>query len=753
MNLAPVGRARSGRTMAPKAKKATEAVEKVETDEIYNALMFLANEFEEDNAPLQAVRCYEALCLKEVTLLPVPEARARVRLATLLLQYTDNVHKAKQHLEQCMLLLKNTHGYEKLKCQVFSGLARCYRLFGRETRRSWLNACTSGLDLATEAVKKYPEETSDWVTWQLHFVMDRADLFMVDCEFHAAERELTAGAELAKEAEMHEIAVAFALARLQRAIAQRASDEGVGAGEAACAAAAEEAVTELEEKEGEDAAAPARLHLRVLRMLGNLSAGNVQATADEPKFVARLIESIENKTDEELEEEHTYRWLPIRATIALAKLITGESLRPLGKFTEARRNLEAAVDQCDAACKFLGVMPEGGDADARAIVEQEQLMAEMRASTEKAASPSTKKSTRGKTKGKRPRDGKKAGTETETPEEDQPPLPPKRLWCGSEVDLAPRTAADARPYLYIRMLALQGLVGADLTSTKLSLAAARTEQMRAMVETYPRTLRGFASVADYAEGQVLHSLGKYKEAAARFAAASAAAAAFGPDSMKDIASVCGGLSELTEGSPEGISRALDLVRPVLKRHETMQAAAAGNADEKTGEKDASALPNFAHQAAALFVSGYATIVKGDPSQEAKPKLSKALKLAHTQCCNHQLVAQSLALIGTIVLDTRGGDLSQSLDMLQSSFTLSKAQEDMPAQLGCLDSLLRLHRIRGSDEEEQDALMSYHRRKASAYESLVKAALVDEDRLARITAGGIHLDREMDEMEIDEELED
>ena len=72
----------------------------------------------------------------------------------------------------------------------------------------------------------------------------------------------------------------------------------------------------------------------------------------------------------------------------------------------------------------------------------------------------------------------------------------------------------------------------------------------------------------------------------------------------------------------------------------------GNADEKTGEKDASALPNFAHQAAALFVSGYATIVKGDPSQEAKPKLSKALKLAHTQCCNHQLVAQSLALIGT-----------------------------------------------------------------------------------------------------------
>ena len=67
----------------------------------------------------------------------------------------------------------------------------------------------------------------------------------------------------------------------------------------------------------------------------------------------------------------------------------------------------------------------------------------------------------------------------------------------------------------------------------------------------PRTLRGYASVADHAEGQVLHSLGKYEEAAARFAAAAAAAESFGPDAMRDIAAVCGALSELAEGSPGG----------------------------------------------------------------------------------------------------------------------------------------------------------------------------------------------------------
>ena len=46
-------------------------------------------------------------------------------------------------------------------------------------------------------------------------------------------------------------------------------------------------------------------------------------------------------------------------------------------------------------------------------------------------------------------------------------------------------------------------------------------------------------------------------------------------------------------------------------------------------------------------------------------------------------------------------------------------------------------------------MSYHRRKASAYQSLVRAALEDEERLARITNGGIHLD-DAEEMEVDED---
>jgi MAternally-affected-uncoordination protein len=281
----------------------------------------------------------------------------------------------------------------------------------------------------------------------------------------------------------------------------------------------------------------------------------------------------------------------------------------------------------------------------------------------------------------------------------------------------------------MRMLALQSLVGIDLTSTKMDEAAARAEKMRATVEAYPRALRRCAAAADIAEGQVLHSVGQEAEAAVRFAAAAETAEAFGAPATRDLACVCGALSELADGSPEAVSRALNLVRPVMQRHDDAAAAASAAADE-------AAAPNYAYQAAALFVSGYAALRQGGASQEAKPKLSRALKLAHSQCCNHQLVAQSLSLIGTVVLDTRGGDLGQSLDMLQSSFTLSKAQEDMPAQLGCLGGLLRLHRLRGSPEEEQSALTSYRRRKLSAYDALVAAAAEDEARLVRIAAGGL-----------------
>ena len=700
-----------------------------EAQETADALMFMADEFVRDDCPLQAVKCYEAICDKNnLTILPLPEARARLALARLLLEHTDNVHRAKMHLETTQMLLRSVHGHESLKCRTFSGLSKCYRLMGPDLRRQQTDATQKGLDLSRVAAKKCPaREREAWRAWQFHFLLEKADLKMAQGDFRLARKTLAEGAAAADDAGDALAACAFALAQLQRAIAQRIAGAGAGSGERAALDAADKAVGALEAQEGAEKCAAVKLHHRVLRLLARLAAGNVGAAAGDPAEIKALLEqtATENfsaardqaargkengpgrgvkrkdarsaKDEDDAKKSDGYFWLPSPATRALARLLCAEAARPTGQFKDARLELEAVVTECDEALVELGVLPEGGDA--RAAREAEE---------------------------RAPASGKKNGGGASSPGAARRP---SRQWAGSEADLAPRVASDATPYLTLRMLALQSLVGVDLTSTKIDEAAARAEKMRATVEAYPRALRRCAAAADMAEGQVLHSVGQEAEAAVRFAAAAETAEAFGAPATRDLACVCGALSELADGSPEAVSRALNLVRPVTRRHEDAAAAASAAADE-------AAAPNYAYQAAALFVSGYAALRQGGASQEAKPKLSRALKLAHSQCCNHQLVAQSLSLIGTVVLDTRGGDLGQSLDMLQSSFTLSKAQEDMPAQLGCLGGLLRLHRLRGSPEEEQSALTSYRRRKLSAYDALVAAAAEDEARLVRIAAGGL-----------------
>ena len=66
------------------------AVAPDDVQETVNALMHMAREFEEDECPLQAVKCYEAICNKNhLTVLPLPEARARVALSRLRLAVRD----------------------------------------------------------------------------------------------------------------------------------------------------------------------------------------------------------------------------------------------------------------------------------------------------------------------------------------------------------------------------------------------------------------------------------------------------------------------------------------------------------------------------------------------------------------------------------------------------------------------------------------------------------------------------------------
>ena len=96
---------------------------------------------------------------------------------------------------------------------------------------------------------------------------------------------------------------------------------------------------------------------------------------------------------------------------------------------------------------------------------------------------------------------------------------------------------------------------------------------------------------------------------------------------------------------------------------------------------------------------------------------------------------SLRLIAGIVIETTKTDISQSLDMVQSSFTLSKAQEDLPSQLASLVDLIKIHEIQeqqGLAEEGQTAvLVDYEVRKRKQYEDKFTALSADEEAIERL----------------------
>lgn len=71
---------------------------------IAEGLWQLAEENEKAGRIAPAVKCLEAICQSQVSFLPVIEVKTRLRIASLLLEHTDNVPQAKAHLERAVRL-------------------------------------------------------------------------------------------------------------------------------------------------------------------------------------------------------------------------------------------------------------------------------------------------------------------------------------------------------------------------------------------------------------------------------------------------------------------------------------------------------------------------------------------------------------------------------------------------------------------------------------------------------------------------
>eukprot|EP00899_Mesostigma_viride_P014046 jgi/Mesvir1/22642/Mv14077-RA.1 len=97
----------------------------------------------------KSVKCLEAICQSSASFLPLVEVKARVKVASLLLQHTDCIQEARQHLERAQVLLKQLPSQLPLRCHTHVQLARCYAMLGQA--RLERQALKAGLAAVTEA--------------------------------------------------------------------------------------------------------------------------------------------------------------------------------------------------------------------------------------------------------------------------------------------------------------------------------------------------------------------------------------------------------------------------------------------------------------------------------------------------------------------------------------------------------------------------------------------------------------------------
>jgi MAternally-affected-uncoordination protein len=629
----------------------------------------LAEECEDANDALGAIKALETLIANAKTkakCLPQIEARCRVKCASLLLKHTDNAHHAKTHLEAAQVLLKPLKRCEELRVHGLSLLGRTYKMMGNNYRRQRFSATQRGLQMAIGMRERAPEDAR-WTMWTFHYYLEHADACMVEEDWAGCENYLDAGLKVVRSIHKEtgsKMEVLFAIAQLQRALAQRAS----GSEEHhvyAAAKSADEAMTKmLSEIKAPEDTARLRFHYYVTRTLGKLMEGDPLAAKNDPSKFKSLMDEVRHANTE------AYRWLPDPAAFALAKYLSAEVVRPGGDLKRSMVYLTEAKDLVDKELHALGVLPQGGDAPV---------------------------------------------VKTEEDEDDDDDT--ERLWVTCEEEMQFRVAQDAKSYLYLRVLILESIVSVALTSFKYDMALDVACQMMDMIETYPQTLSLFASHVEMVAGHAMFALGKYKEASARFARSASLAST---PSWRDIGTLCSALALTCCEEEDSASRALELVKPVVRSHKEQKSTSVLN------------------QAFALFTSGCALREQGR-LDDARNHLGRALKKTYDQSGNNQLLASCLRLICGI--DSAS---DETKGMAESAFGLSKMQEDLPNQVAALIDLNRIYTAVPPMDERKNPLSAedaekmrqsyqvYENRKQKQYDDYMDSILKNETCVERAT---------------------
>lgn len=667
-----------------------------------DGLLAMAEEAERRRDLGAAARCLEAALAPPppasaasaaaAPLLPLAEARARLRLAALLLRSrSGGLAAAKSHLERALLLLSPLPSAPpRLKLLAHSLLATAYGVLGAVPSQK--NVLRRGLGLLASASASGLLARGPALLWTCNFQTQLASALAVDGDAASALSTLSAGASAAAELGSPQLELFFAATGLHvhllcwedNAAVEAAVTRASGLWEALPADQKEQWTglffyTELlqtfyllrtcdykaasQHVERLDTAAKDEMQKgqRVKELAAEL--GTVERTLAQPGLKERERSALTHKQRQlkyqlqtlcgydKLNDVLDYgdklllapppmhgEWLPRAAVFVLVDLMVVMVSRPKGIFKECGKRIHSGLELIRGELSKLGIVDSV-----------------------------------------------------------------------TEANLEHSTIWTAGLYLMLLLQFLENKVAVELTRSEFVEAQEALAQMINWFTRFPTILRGCENTIEMLRGQYAHSVGFFDEAAFHFLEA---ARLTDSRSMQSMCQVYASVSYICMGDAESTSQALELVGPAYR---TM--------DSFVGVREKTCI---------IFVYGLLLMRQQNP-QEARLRLAGGLRIAHQQLGNIQLVSQYLTILGTLALQLH--DCGQAREILKSSLTLAKTLYDIPTQIWILSVFTELYRELKERENEMEN-SEYERKKeddlqrrlSEAHSSPFHQELVEKTRI-------------------------
>lgn len=643
---------------------------------VAEGLWSLAERFEESGSIAQAVKCLEAICQSHVSFLPILEVKTRLRIATLLLDHTDNVTHAKSHLERAQLLLKQIPSCFELKCRAYSLLSRCYHLVG--TIPPLKQTLKKGLELATAAGEGEPAQL-----WACNFNLQLANALTTEGDFPSAIRALESGLKSAAKTAQHDLEMVFATSILHVNLMQWDDPAFVDQAVAKC-----DEVWNSFTSGQKKSCLGLHLYNELLHTFYLLRICDYkEALCHIDILDAALKDTQQEMTDggddqskgreSEIVSSDASSVKRVKSSVTQQKMQTVEQQPEVKRvknqdYSGYRNKMPIAIGKLE-----LGLAPLDGEwLPKSAVAVLIDLMAVV------CARP------KGMFKecGKRLLSGMKCAQEE---------LQNLGITADiTEVDLKHWAIWMSGVYLILLLQLLENKVIIDLTRTEFVEAQEALMQVVDWFSRFPTILQGCETTIQMLLGQYAHSVGCFNEAALHFIEAARLTESKGTQAMCHIYAA---ISYICIGDADSSSQALDLIGPIYRTMDSYVGVR-----EKTG---------------VWFASGLLQM-KQHNLQEARTRLANGLKLTHKQLGNHQLVSQYLTVLGSLALALH--DTGQARDILKSSLTLAKALHDIPTQIGVLSELTALYRELGESSKEIEN-SEYEGKKMEEFKKRIDAA--------------------------------